>query len=524
MNLVVSHSVGIVGAGLSGLGAAMSLRHAGCLDIAIYEKADDLGGTWRENRYPGLYCDAPARLYCYSFAPNSTSPTLFADARNIHRYLKDTADAQGVSKLIEYGVKVTDATWADGGWTLTLSDGTTRRHDAIVLATGYLHHPTMPDIAGMSDFTGPSFHSARWPSDLDVTRLKVGVIGAGSTGVQIVTALADSCSKVVHFQRTPQWVIPMPNFRYSRLSMALHKRCPSIARRRHRGYVRLFVPLGNAPLYDGFVRKCMRHLAQYGLRSVRDQNLRKRMTPDYEILCKRPILSGGYYKAVQRGDVELVTERIDRIVATGICIGDGQLHNVDVIVYATGFDAHAYMRPMQVQGVGGVSLSEVWRDGAKAHRSVMVPGFPNMFLMTGPYSPLANSSIVEVAEAQSRFVVRSLQKVTLAGARALHPTTTAADQFYDRVKPALASTVWVNGGCRSWYRDDKGRVELWPFPIDRHKDELREPNLDEYELIKRIKGETGANLVGQDHAQNHPTDRPPTPRPTHARTTSTLRH
>ncbi len=524
MSLVLTQSVAIVGAGMSGLCAAMSLRRNGCRDVTIYEKAEDLGGTWRDNRYPGLYCDAPARLYCYSFAPNSTSPTLFADSANIHGYLQRTADEQGVSDLIRYGSEVTEATWGADGWTLTLGDGTRHRHDAVVFATGYLHHPSMPTIDGMADFAGPSFHSARWPRDLDVAGLRVGVIGAGSTGVQIVTALSEKCPKVVHFQRTPQWVVPFPNLRYSRLSMALHKRFTSLARDRHRRYAKMFVPIGNAPLYDGVARKVMKRIALHGLNSVRDRSLRKRITPDYEILCKRPILSGGYYTAIQRDNVHLVTEGIDRIESAGVKTRDGELHEFDVLVYATGFDAHAYMRPTKVFGVNGLALDEVWGDGAQAHRSVMVPGFPNMFLMTGPYSPLANSTIVEVAEAQTRFLTRALQKVELAGARALHPRAEAAEAFYARVRPALDSTVWATGGCDSWYQDGAGRIELWPFAIDRHTEELRKPDLDEFHLIRHIEGDNHALPLGEDDAHDHPPHGKTAARRPNAGKTPAVRH
>ncbi|KUI29214.1 NAD(P)/FAD-dependent oxidoreductase [Mycobacterium sp. GA-2829] len=524
MSLVVPHSVGIVGAGLSGLAAAMYLRHAGCRDIAVYEKADDLGGTWRDNRYPGLYCDAPARMYCYSFAPNSTSPTLFADAKNIHRYLSDTARTFGVSDLIQYRAEVTGADWHDGAWTLTLADGSTRRHDAVVLATGYLHHPTLPTIAGMGDFAGRSFHSARWPEGLDVSGLRVGVIGAGSTGVQIVTALSESGTRVVHFQRTPQWIIPFPNLRYSRRSVELHKRVPAIARRRHSRYTKLFVPLGNAARYDGVMRKLFKLAAHHGLRTVRDRDLRKRLTPDYEILCKRTILSGGYYRAIQRPNAALITDRIERIVNRGIITGDGVLHELDVIVYATGFDAHAYMRPMNVRGIDGESLDEAWSNGARAHRSVMVPGFPNLFLTTGPYSPLANSSIATVAEAQAAFLVRALQKATLAGARALHPTVAATDRFEARIAAAIATTVWATGDCNSWYLDGDGRIELWPFAVDEHTNELREPDLDEYELIYDSAGGFNAEIVGQHHEGDHEAKRASAARRANTAAAAEVRH
>lgn len=483
MSVNIKQSVGIVGAGVSGICAAVKLRAAGCREVSVYEKAPDVGGTWRDNRYPGLYCDLPARGYCFSFAPNGASDSLFAEGPNLHRYLRGVAEQFGLLDDIRFECEVVEARWVDKRWELTFADGSTARHDVILLATGYLHHPVLPSIAGMADFEGRSFHSARWPAELDFSEQRVAVIGSGSTGVQIVTALGSDGTNVVQFQRTPSWIMPVPNFRYTRLSRALHQRFPALSRNRHWVYMRLVTLLSRAGSRGGVLRAGMRAFARHGLNRVKDSSLRAALTPDYEIMCKRPVISAKYYDVIQRPNVELVTEPIDRVVAGGIRTTDGQLHEADVIVYATGFDTHAYMRPMRVFGVNGVDLEKCWGTGVSAHRTVMVPGFPNMFLTTGPNSPVATASIVQVAEDQTGFMVRILQRLSLLDACALHPTAAATEEYYRRLRPAAEKTVWATGGCDSWFIERNGNVDLWPWDITEHARQLREPDIDEYELI-----------------------------------------
>lgn len=484
MSLRIDYSVGIVGAGASGICAAIKLVEAGCTDVVVYEKAADLGGTWRDNRYPGLHCDAPARAYCYSFAPNSSSKTVFNDAPTIHSYLDRTARQFDVRRLVQFSKQVCSARWHDDGWDLEFSDGTTARHDAVVLATGYLHQPVLPDIDGMAEFSGESFHSSRWPSDMELDGKRTAVIGSGSSGIQIVAALGTQGQEVLHFQRTPAWIWSIPNFRYRFGSVALHQRFPWLGRQRHRFYQRAFAMVGKAAVGAPWMRAPLRAFALLGLRSVRDPELRRALTPDYEFLCKRPVVSADYYGAIQQPSAALVTDGIQSIESGGIRTVDGRLHEVDVIVYATGFDTHAYMRPMNVRGVDGIAIDDVWEKGARAHRSVMVPGFPNLFLTTGPHSPVATASVIEAAEQQVGFVVRALERVALEDALALHPTVEAANRYYDRLRPAAEKTVWATGGCRSWFIDDNGDVDLWPFGNDEFGRQLADVDLAEYELLR----------------------------------------
>lgn len=468
--------VGIVGAGMSGLCMAAKLKAAGIEDFRVFEKAGEVGGTWRENTYPGLSCDVPARFYSYSFAPNAGWSSRFAPGPEIQGYFIRTAAKLGLREKISFNTEVTRAAWTGSDWALQLSDGSTDTVDVLVSATGVLHRPRVPDIPGLDSFAGKAFHSARWDHDVPLDGRRIAVIGTGSTGAQIVTALSKRAGRLLVFQRTPQWIMPVPDWPYTRLSRTVLGRLPALNRLSYRFYQGLLEQtFGHATVRPGPRRAVISEICRLNLRlSVRDPELRRRLEPPDEPMCKRLIMSAGYYRAMQRPAVSLVTDPIERVEPRGIVTEGGPLHEVDVLVLATGFDAHAFFRPMELIGADGVTAGEVWRAGPRAYRTVAVPGFPNFFMLIGPHSPIGNHSLIAIAETQADYALRWITELRAGRVAHAAPSVAATEEFNAAMHRALPDTVWATG-CSSWYLDADGRPELWPWSPARHRAMLREP-------------------------------------------------
>ncbi len=484
-----SPRVAIIGAGMSGLCMGEALKQAGVDDFTIYEKADEVGGTWRENRYPGLTCDVPSRFYSYSFAPNADWSSAFSPGAEIQDYFIRTSRERALRPHVRFGAEITDARWQDGHWTLRTAQDEQVDADVVVTATGVLHHPKEPAIPGRESFAGVAFHSARWDENVDVRGQRVGVIGTGSTGVQITAAIAGMPERLLVFQRTPQWIAPVPNHRYAGLTRAAMRRLPALNHLTYRFYQQVLESiLGAAVTRPGWQRSLLSTLCRVHLRlAVRDRELRAQLTPNYEPMCKRLVMSTGFYPAIQRDDVALVTASIDHIEPRGIVTDDGRLHELDVIVFATGFDAHAYMRPMTITGENNLTLEKAWADGPRAYRTVALAGFPNLFTLMGPHSPIGNHSLIAVAETQARYVVAWLRLMRAKGFASVAPTDAATEAYYEAVRAALPGTVWVTG-CQSWYLDRNGDPELWPWTPGRHRRMLTEPDLAHYATTLSGKG------------------------------------
>ncbi len=475
-------TVAIVGAGMSGLCMGIKLKQAGIDSFTIYEKAADLGGTWRDNRYPGLVCDVPSRYYQFSFEPNPDWSRLLSPGPEIHGYLAHVADKYGLRPHIRLNTQIKSAAYEDSRWRISADDGQEIEADFLISACGILHHPRTPDIPGLDSFEGAAFHSARWDQSVPLQGRRVGVIGTGSTGVQITCALADVAGQFTLFQRTAQWVYPTPNLRYRGLGALLMKRFPALSRISYRGWQRYVeFGFGRAVVQPGWQRVVFAGLCRLHLLTVRDPELRRRLTPAYDPMCKRLIVSGGFYRAVQRPNVHVVADVIDRVEPRGIVTTDGKLHELDVLVLATGFDAHAYLRPIELVGEDGITLDDAWRDSVRAYRSVALPGFPNFFMLMGPHGPYGNQSLITVAENQSDYIMRCIDLVRSGRASAVAPSAEATQRFNDEMRGAMTDTVWV-AGCNSWYLGKDGLPELWPWIPERHTEMLREPDLDELEL------------------------------------------
>lgn len=474
----------IIGAGLSGIMAAIKLEAAGYRDIIIYEKADKPGGTWRENTYPGIACDIPSHFYSYSFAPNPGWSMRYAPGGEIQRYIEDVMRRFGVDKRIRFNQEVTRCEFADRGWRIETRGGQRDTGDVLIAATGVLHHPNMPDIPGMQSFGGALFHSARWNHDVPLDGRRIGIVGTGSTAVQLVSTLVKRAGKLALFQRTAQWIMPQENLPYSDADKARFRDDPQaipalreMLKRRFTAQVAdAFVNM-ESPQYQAIEQACIANLES----NVADPVLRERLRPNYKVACKRLVVSPDFYQAIQQPNAELVTERIEAIEPNGVRTRDGRLHELDVLVLATGYQAHNFMRPMNVIGGNGVRLNDVWSPRPRAYLTVAVPGFPNLFMLNGPHSPIGNYPLIEVAELQMNYVLQLVEQLRARRCREIAPTE-ASTARYDRARiEAARHTSWASG-CSSWYIDADGVPAAWPWSIDKFYADLAAPNLADFEL------------------------------------------
>lgn len=473
--------VAIIGAGMSGLLAGIELRRAGITSFTIFEKERDLGGTWRDNRYPGLTCDVPSLLYTYSFELSPSWSRRYPSGPEIHAYFRRVAEAHDIPRRIRFGAEVTSATWDGARWRVASAGLEPATFDFVIAACGALHRPRLPAIEGLDSFAGRAFHTARWPDGLDLTGQRVGIVGTGSTSAQVVPEVAKVASHLAVFQRTAQWMFPMSNPEVDARARARLARHPRWLRLRHElwriGFeLGAHAQLGNPLLLAWIAWSCRRNLAQ-----VRDPELRRKLTPAYRAGCKRLVISEGFYPAIQRDNVRLVTEPIRRVVAEGVQTEDGEVHPLDSLVLATGFDAHAYVRPARVTGAGGITVDELWRDGVFAYRTMALPGFPNFFFLIGPHSPIGNYSVISVAEVQMRYVMEWIERWRRGTFACASPTADATRRFNQRLRAAFRGTIWVSG-CKSWYLDRHGNPILWPWPLSELRHQLRHPVLDDFEL------------------------------------------
>ncbi len=453
----------IVGAGMSGIAMGVALKRAGYEDFTILEKGADVGGTWYWNRYPGLSCDVPSQLYQYSFHVKPDWKRVFATGQEIREYHAEVVDRFGLREHLRLSTEVNEARWSEDGWELGTADGDEVTADFVVMATGVLHHPNVPEIPGLDDFDGRVIHSARWDDETDHTGKRVAVIGTGSTGVQLVCELARTAEQVTLFSRSPQWVLWGPTeMRQPAALTGLFKRFPSLNRAWFNFLLRsswFFTDIVTRPSWR---RRLLQAAARRRIATIADRELRKKLTPDYEPLCKRQVVSGSFLNAVRRPNVEVVNGAIDHVRADGIVTADAQAREFDLIALATGFKAHNYMRPMNLVGRDGLTIDEAWATGPRAYRMTAIPGFPNLFTILGPNSPVGSLPLHWCAELSSRYIVQWLDRFASGELESVEPTEEATAAFNAQAAEGLGPTVW-NTGCNSWYQQEDGTIDLWPF-------------------------------------------------------------
>ncbi|AEF40672.1 flavin-containing monooxygenase [Hoyosella subflava] len=490
--------IAIIGAGMSGVGMAIRLRQAGIDSFHIYERRSDLGGTWFANTYPGLACDVPSRNYQYTFAPNPDWSQLHCSGSEIWQYFDDLGEKYRLRDSASFDTEVTEARWEDGRWIVMTDRGDVAEYDFVISATGVLVRTRTPHIPGLETFAGDRFHSAEWDHSVDVAGKRIGVIGTGSTGLQLTKALAPIASSFELYQRTPQWILPWKNFTYPKVIRAIHRRWPELFKFEGRAWDQITVkPYGNAMIRDGWQRRMISGACRLHLRTIRDPELRKRFTPDYQPGCKRLVIGSGFYKLFQRDNVDLVDTAIVRIEPDGIVTADGKLHELDVLVMATGFDTQLYLRPMELIGADGTKLSQLWDSRVHGYRSVALPGFPNLFTLIGPQSPFGNQSLFGVAETQIEFAMNRIHEWTEGLFDSMSPTTDATERFNQEVRKAMPETIWVTGGCDSWYMGPDGTPTIWPWSIARHKEMLAAIDHSDW-AIDRETSVNGAKSTASD--------------------------
>ncbi len=475
--------IGIVGAGVAGLATAVTLKDAGFHDLIIFEKGADVGGVWHWNRYPGLACDVPAHLYQFSFALKPNWSHVFARREEIQRYHREVVEQFGMAKHLRLNSEITSAVFEGSSWRVSVADGTQSEVDFLILATGLLHHPHVPDIPGLDTFGGEVLHSARWDDSVTTAGKRVAVIGSGSTGVQLVSALQPEVAQILHFVRTPQWVIWAPTLlRQSSAMSKLLGSFPRLNRGLHNATLTATDILTDIVIRPSWRRRMFQQFSRWTLRcQVRDPELRARMTPTYQPMCKRQLFSGSYYPAIQSPNAEFITEPIQEITPAGIRTADGKLHDVDIVVLATGFHAHNYMRPMKLVGRDGTDIEDVWAKGPKAYRTTAIPGFPNLFTILGPNSSTGSISLQFSSELTARYIAQWLKWFRAGEFDTVEVTEAATTQFNDDVSESLRPTVW-NTGCNSWYQTDDGNVDLWPFDRKTMAAMLAEPDVRDFAL------------------------------------------
>jgi cation diffusion facilitator CzcD-associated flavoprotein CzcO len=457
------HRVTIVGAGFSGLCMAIRLKQAGIHDFVVLERADELGGTWRDNTYPGCQCDIPSALYSYSFAPNPNWTRFYPLQSEIRDYLRRCAEEFGVMPYIRFGHEVEGAAWDDDErrWRLETSEGE-YTGEVLVGGMGGLSEPFIPELPGLHGFEGAMFHSAHWDHAHDLSGERVAVIGTGASAVQFVPRIQPEVERLYLYQRTPSWVMPDPDRRVTDLERRLWQRVPA-TQRLLRGALYLAhetTVLGtivDRRLSKGFERLARGHLA----RQVEDPELRAKLTPDYTLGCKRITLSDTYYPALTQPNAEVVTEPIREIRARSIVSGDGSEREVDTIIMGTGFKALDNPGFERVRGRGGVSMQEAWRGSPRAYLGTTVSGFPNLFLLVGPNSAGGYNSIIFTTEAHVNYAVECIKEMDRRGLRSVEVRRQVYDDFSRETERRLRSSVWNKGGCASWYLDRNGRNGVW---------------------------------------------------------------
>lgn len=478
--------VAIVGGGFAGIGMAIALTRAGRTDFVVLERDGDVGGTWHQNTYPGCQCDVPSNLYSFSFAPNPEWSQTFALQPEIGAYLKRVADDFGVRPYVRTDTTVHDAEWDDEAqrWTVRTSRGTLTAR-VLVAGMGALSEPALPSIPGADRFEGPAFHTASWRHDVDLTGKRVAVIGTGASAVQVVPRIQPQVRQLTVFQRTPPWIMPHPGRSVRPRERALFRALPAV-QKAVRGAIywgrECFVlPFRFHRLSRVPERMARRHLE----RQVADPVLRDKLTPRYEIGCKRILMSDEYFPALQQPNAELVTDAIERIAPGGVVTADGVEHPADVIVWGTGFRVTDMPYVEWLRGRGGRALADVWREhGMQGLRGTTVAGFPNLFMLVGPNTGLGHNSIVFMIESQVAYAMDALRTMDERGAVACDPRPPAQERFNAALQRRMRGTVWTQGGCASWYLDAHGRnTTLWPGTSWSFRRATRRFDPAEYELL-----------------------------------------
>ncbi len=477
----------IIGAGFGGIGLAIRLDKVGISDFLILEKAGDVGGTWRDNSYPGAACDVPSHLYSFSFEPRAEWSSRYSPQAEIHDYIRHCARKYHLYPRIAFDTEVSQAQFDEqsGLWHVTTSDGRAYRARSLVTACGQLNRPIYPSIPGLDSFNGEAFHSARWRHDIDLQGKQVAVIGTGASAIQFVPQIAPEVSKLMLFQRSAPYVIAKADRRYGKREQALLRRFPVLQKLSRSGHyltheMRALAFISFPSLMKVMEGSFRKHLEK----GVSDPQKRAQLVPDYPMGCKRMLISNDFFPAVDRTNVELITTGIEAITPDGIKTKDGQEHKADVVIFGTGFAATDFLAPMTIKGRGGHDLNEAWRAGAEAYKGISISGFPNLFVLYGPNTNLGHSSIIYMLESQFNYVVSCMQTLARRGLRFVDVKPDVQSAFNVQIQDDISTTIWSRG-CDSWYQTAEGKqTNNWPGYTFSYRRLTRNPELNDYECAR----------------------------------------
>ncbi|WP_327703300.1 NAD(P)/FAD-dependent oxidoreductase [Streptomyces decoyicus] len=492
--------VAVIGSGFGGLGAAVRLRRQGITDFVVLERAGAVGGTWRDNSYPGCACDVPSHLYSFSFAPNPEWPRNFSGQPHIRAYLERVADTFGLRPHLRLNSEVQSLRWDAEAlhWEVETAGGPLTA-DVVVSATGPLSDPKIPGIPGLDTFPGKVSHSARWDHDYDLRGKRVAMIGTGASAIQIVPAIQPDVERLTLFQRTPPWVLPRADRKISTAEKWLHTKLPA-TRAARRGLLWSIRELqvsaftkrpGELGLLEFLAKNHMK-------KAVKDPVLRAALTPDYRIGCKRILLSNSYYPALAQPNVDLVAAGLKEVRGSTLVGSDGSEVEADAIVFGTGFHVTDMPIAQRVTGVHGTTLAEEWKDGMEALRGASAAGFPNFLTLIGPNTGLGNSSMILMIEAQLNYLADFMRQLDVLGGKiALDARPSAVQDWNRRIQQRMTRTVWNTGGCDSWYLDANGRnTTVWPGTTGEFKKVTRQVDLAEYEVLRPPNGRPADRSAG----------------------------
>ncbi len=459
-------TVAIVGTGFSGLGMAIKLKEAGIDDFVVIERGANVGGTWRDNHYPGAACDVPSHLYSFSFEPKTDWSRAFAQQPEIRAYLEHCADKYDIRRHILFNTSVVGAEWdeAQGVWLGRASNGATLSAKYIVAGIGALSNPAIPKLKGMEKFKGAAFHSAQWDHSVDLKGKRVAVIGTGASAIQFVPAIQPEVKQLTLFQRTAPWVLPKPDRAFSGAEKLAFERVP-LVRELYRSF--LYARFESQAVAFSINPKLMALAKQMGLHNIRkaikDEALRAAVTPDYQPGCKRVLISNDYYPALAQPNVSVDNSGVKEVREHSIITSDGREIEVDVILYGTGFTVHDYLGGMKIRNRDGQDVGALWKDGAEAFKGTVVAGCPNMFMLMGPNTGLGHNSMVYMIESQIRYALKAIKYAEAQGLSFLDVKRSAQERFNADIQSQLKKAVWATGGCTSWYLNESGKNStLWP--------------------------------------------------------------
>lgn len=480
-------SVIIIGTGFGGLCMAIQLRNAGIETFTLLEKASGVGGTWRDNTYPGAACDVQSHLYSFSFEPKHDWSRKFGLQPEILDYMQHCVEKYDLAGHIQFNNEVASAVFneATNTWTVTTTDGESQTADIIVTATGQLNQPAWPNIPGLDTFAGTTFHSARWDHNYDLSGKNVGVIGTGASAIQFVPEIVPKVRALSLFQRSAAWVLPKPDRPFYKWEQALFQKVPAWDRI-YRSLI--YWKNENRALaftrFNSLLELFAWQAKRFAKHQVRDPEKFRHLIPDYKIGCKRILISNDWYSAVDQSHVELVTTGIERVVEEGLITTDGALHRLDTIILGTGFAASDFLSPMEITGRNGASLNQAWATGSEAYKGITVSGFPNLFMLYGPNTNLAHNSIVYMLESQVRYVLDCINTLSATPGTAMDVKPDRLKTFSEGVQTKLKDSVWESG-CHSWYLDSDGKNTVnWPGFTFTYRKATREVNPDDYEFLQ----------------------------------------